>query len=172
MTEQMEKNRNTILVFYAVLSLVVILTSLTDFKMQNIGYSLVTIELIVAYIARARWPKNESFEQNHSTFIIKTIWIYTVLFTIGAVAASYQIWDQGNRDAIQATIDDLMAGGQPSEDSFNASMNQYLVDNRALVMKFTRLWLCPAQLYLVWRILQGGERAFKGYRIANPKRWF
>lgn len=168
----MEKNRNTILGFYAVLSLVVILSSVPDFKIQNVGYTLIMIELVIAYIARARWPRGESFEENHSTYIIRTIWMYSFLFTIGAVAASYLVWVNGDKSAIEQITDMMVNGSPPSEDETNAAMMKYYEDNKILMMNTTRLWLCPSQLYLVWRILQGGGRAFKSYRLANPKRWF
>ena len=167
----MEKNRNTILAFYTILSLVVILCSLPNFDLQNIGYALIFIELIVAYIARARWPKNESYEENHTTFIIRTIWIYTTLAAFGMLGASIIIVQNGNMDAINSMADSLLSGVEPSEAQMNASMHQYITDNESLLRQQFLMWLSPAQIYLVWRILRGGERAFKGYRILKPKNW-
>lgn len=168
----MEKNRNTILAFYAVLSAVVIFCSLPDFQLQNLGYTLVTIELLVAYIARARWPKNESFEENHTTFIIRTIWIYSLLVFFGIIGAGMMIGQNGNPAALNPMLDAMMAGVQPSEAEIEGWMRQYFVDNQNLILNQSRIWLCPAQIYLVWRILRGGGRAFNGYRLSRPKSWF
>lgn len=167
----MEKNRNTILAFYAVLSLVVLLCSTTSFNMQNMGYTLVMIELVIAYIARAKFPRNESYEENHTTFIIRTIWVYTTLAAIGMIGAAIIVTQRGSMDAMHAMTEALMSGAQPSEEQMNSYAQQYISDNEDLLRNQFRMWLFPAQLYLVWRILKGGERAFKSYRIANPKRW-
>ncbi len=167
----MEKNRNIILGFYAVMSLVVILCCLPNFDLQNLGYALIMIVLIVAYIARARWPRNESYEENHTTFIIRSVWLYTALAAIGMVGAAIMIVMNGNMDAINVMADGMMSGATPSDAEMEASMNQYIIDNDALLKQQFIMWLSPAQIYLVWRILRGGERAFKGYRIAKPKSW-
>ena len=167
----MEKNRTAILGFYAVLSLVVIFTGLPNFSLQNIGYTLVTIALIVAYIARARWPRGDSFEENHSTYIIRTIWMYSFLFTIGAMVASWIVWQNGNRTALDELAESLVSGAQPTEETMDTAMKKYLSDNMDMMLRVSRVWVCPSQLYLVWRILQGGGRAFKNYRVANPKSW-
>lgn len=140
--------------------------------MQNMGYTLVMIELIVAYIARSRFPRNESFEENHTTFVIRTIWVYTTIAAIGMIGAAIIVTQQGSMESINTMADSLMSGVQPTEDQMNQYAQQYITDNEPLLREQFRLWLFPAQLYLVWRILQGGERAFKSYRIANPKKWF
>lgn len=167
----LEKNRNTILAFYAALSAVVIFCSLPNFQLQNIGYTLVTAELVIAYIARAYWPKGESFEENHTTFIIRTIWIYSLLVTFGIIGAGIIIGQSGNPAALNPMLDAMMTGVQPPEADIENWMRQYFMDNQELILNQSRIWLCPAQIYLVWRILRGGGRAFKGYRLARPKSW-
>lgn len=167
----MEKNRNTILCFYAILSLVVILCGVMDFTLQNMGYTLVMIELIVAYIARSRFPRNESYEENHTTYIIRTIWIYSTIAAIGMVGLAFIIIQQGSLDAINALANSMVEGMTPDDAQMEAAFKQYISDNEDLIRQQYILWLFPAQLYLVWRILKGGSRAFKGYRIANPKKF-
>lgn len=167
----MEKNRTAILGFYAVLSLVVIFTSLPNFSLQNIGYTLITIALIVAYVARARWPRNDSFEENHSTYIIRTIWMYSLIFLIGASIASWLIWQNANTTALDNLSNSILSGAFPTLETLDSSAQEYLSDNMDMMLKVTRVWICPSQLYLVWRILQGGGRAFKNYRVAHPKSW-
>ena len=168
----MEKNRHNILAFYAVMSLVVILCCLPDFNLQNFGYLLIIIELVVAYIARHRWPRNESFEENHTTFVIRSIWMYTLLAGFGMLGAAIIIVQNGNMDAINEMANAMVSGATPSDAEMEASMNRYIADNEALLKQQFIIWLSPAQIYMVWRILRGGERAFKGYRIAKPKSWF
>lgn len=168
----MEKNRNTILAFYAILSVIVILGSLPGFRFLNMGMTLSLVLLIVAYIARSRFPRDESFEENHTTFIIRTLWIYTSFAALCMIGASMEIARLGNLQAIQSVVDSAMSGATPNEATMQASVDQYLADNDALMRTQFAIWLCPAQLYLIWRILKGGGRAFKNYRIANPKNWF
>lgn len=168
----MEKNRTSILAFYAALSAVVIFCSLPNFQLQNIGYTLVTVALLLAYIARAYWPKGESFEENHTTFIIRTIWVYSLFVFFGILGAGMMIGQNGNPDALTPMLDAMVSGVQPAEADLEIWMRQYYTDNESLILNQSRIWLCPAQIYLVWRILQGGGRAFKGYRLARPKSWF
>lgn len=168
----MEKNRNSVLAFYAALSAVVIFCSLPNFQLQNIGYTLVTVALLLAYIARAYWPKNESFEENHMTFVIRTIWVYSLFVFFGILGAGMMIGQNGNTDALNPMLDAMASGVQPAEADLESWMRQYYIDNESLILNQSRIWLCPAQIYLVWRILRGGERAFKGYRLARPKSWF
>ncbi len=174
----MEKNRNIILAFYAVLSVIVIMSStpnvslVTYGRLANYGFTISMIVLIVAYIARAKFPRNDSFEENHTTFIIRTLWIYTSIAALGMIGAAIEVAQQGNLDAIQPIADSVASGIQPTEAEMRASVLQYLTDNDSLLRMQFHIWLCPAQLYLIWRILRGGSRAFKSYRIANPKNWF
>jgi uncharacterized membrane protein len=168
----LEKNRNNILGFYAALSLIVILCCLPNFDLQNFGYLLSLIVLIAAYICRRRWPRNESFEENHTTFIIRSLWLYNTFAAFGMIGAAIIIAQNGNMDSVNALAETMMTGEVLSDAQLDASMQQYVSDNEALLKQQFLLWLSPAQIYLVWRILRGGERAFKNYRIANPKNWF
>ena len=167
----MEKNRNIIFAFYIALSLVVILCSLPSFSLQNIGYTLIMVELVIAYIARARFPRNESYEENHTTYVIRTIWIYTTVATLGMIIISVNVTMHGNAESLNAISDAMLSGATPDDVQMAQSFRHYASDNEQLLIEQSRLWLFPAQLYLVWRIMQGGGRAFKSYRIANPKKW-
>ncbi len=168
----MEKNRNIILAFYAFLSLVVILCSTTSFDLQNIGYTLALIVLIAAYIVRTKFPRNESFEDNHMTYIIRSIWIYSSLAAIAMTIMAIVLVQRGDMNSIYQLGDIYMSGSEPSEEQMKLAFDSYIMDNRSLILEQYLIWIFPVQLYLVWRIFHGGERAFKSYRIANPKRWF
>lgn len=167
----MEKNRNIILAFYAAMSLAVILCSTTNFDLQNIGYTLIIILLIIAYIARAKLPRNESFEENHLTYIIRSIWVYSSIAAIGMTIMAIILVQKGNMDSIYQLGDVYMGGGEPNEAQMKAAFEAYITDNKNLILEQYLIWLFPVQLYLVWRIFHGGGRAFKSYRIANPKKW-
>jgi uncharacterized membrane protein len=167
----MEKNRNIVLAFYAVMSVTVVLCSLPVIALLNLSLIVAVLTLIVAYLARARFPKNDSFEENHTTYVIRSLWLYSLLFLIGAIAASYFVFAQGNRESLAPMLEVIAAGQKPTESEMQSWTHQYAEDNAELLMRMFRLWLCPAQIYLVWRILQGGSRAFKGYRIARPGSW-
>ncbi|PZP56982.1 MAG: hypothetical protein DI586_01825 [Micavibrio aeruginosavorus] len=153
------------------MSLVVIFCSTTSFDLQNIGYTLILVQLIFAYIARARFPRNESFEENHMTYIIRSIWIYSSIAAIAMTIMAIILVQRGNMDSIYQLGDVYLNGGEPSEDQMRAAFDNYIADNKNLILEQYLIWLFPVQLYLVWRIFHGGGRAFKSYRVANPKRW-
>ncbi len=167
----MEKNRLAILIFYAILSAVVVLCCMPDTNYMNYGMTLSFVLLIITYIARARWPRNESFEENHTTFLIRTIWIWSLLFVFGAVGGAIIVNNEGNTDAFTPMFQSIAEGIMPSPDEMRPWVEQYKTDNHDLLIRTFLIWLSPAQIYLVWRILKGGERAFKNYRVANPKSW-
>lgn len=168
----MEKNRTPILIFYAACALTAILCSLPDFGAQNIGYTIIFFLLIVVYIARARWPKENSFEENHSTYIIRTIWIYSALASFGIVGAGMIIGQNANPDALAPMLDAMGTGIEPSDAEAKSWMLQYYADNADLIERTARIWLFPAQIYLVYRTARGAVRAYKNYRISKPKSWF
>lgn len=168
----MEKNRNIILFFYTTLALIAIFVSAPDFTLQNIGFTLSMIALVAAYIARSRFPKNESFEENHTTYLIRTLWIYTSLAAIGITGLGIIVVMNGNMESFNSMADNIVNSGiQPTEEQMEAVIQQYISDNLSLIRQQYLIWLLPAQLYLVWRTLQGGYRAHKNYRISNPKKW-
>ena len=168
----MEKNRNIILGFYTALAVIAIFCSIPDFTLQNIGFTLVMIALVAAYIAKSRFQESDSFEENHTAYIIRTLWIYSSIAAIGIVGLGIILVMNGNMESFNAMANNMVNNGvEPSEEQMEAMVQQYISDNMGLIRQQYLIWLLPGQLYLVWRTLQGAYRAHKNYRIANPKRW-
>jgi uncharacterized membrane protein len=152
----MTSPRTKLLALYALMGLAAFLCSLPSFLLQNAGYGLVCAVLILGYVLRSI-SLEESLEKNHAKFIIRGIWVYSLIGTIGAMGAGIIVSQEGDFSA----LDQIMTAPENAE----ALLNSYFETNRDLIEKTTRIWMLPAQIYLIWRTARGLSRSAKSYRI-------
>lgn len=156
---------------YAAYGLCVVMTCLPDMTMQNVAAIMTFILLAALYLLRSKWPE-DSLEAHHTTFIIRTIWIWSAFLILGMIGAGMVISQNGDMSALDQLSSDIANGMPPTEDAMNQSAKAYFETNYDLILKTTLMWLSPAQIYAVWRIARGLSRALKGYRLSNIKSWF
>lgn len=168
----MNKERFNILGTYAFCALSALLVCAPNFTAQNCGLGLSTIILIAAYISRAQ-SDAESLNHHHMTFIIRTIWIYSVLAVIGMTGAGYIIYERGDASSIDAMSQQIMSTGAiPTEADVEAAGDAYLAANHSLIFGTLLMWMFPALVYMMWRVARGGSRAWRNYRVQNLRAWF
>lgn len=163
-------HKNTINALYILLVISTVLgfvPSITAFLFSLILWFLV---LMAAYVYRAK-DKEDGLLRNHMTYLIGTIWIGTGFIVLASIIGGYWIWSQGDSTAFETFATNLEGGMVPSEDAMMNTLTDYYVANNALILKVSLVTIAPAVLYFVYRIGNGFSRAWKGYRIANPKSW-
>jgi uncharacterized membrane protein len=159
----MTSQKAKLLALYALMGLSALLCCFPSFALQNAGYGLIFAVLILAYILRALSPE-ESLERNHAKFIVRSIWIYSLIALIGTIAAGIMVGQKGDFSA----LDQILTNPENAENL----LRSYFETNRDLIESATRIWMFPAQLYLIWRMTHGISRAGKSYRISKPDSWF
>ena len=163
-------HKNTINALYILLVISTVLGFVPNMTAFMFSLALWLLVLIAAYIYRAK-DKEDGLLRNHMTYLIGTIWIGTGFIVLASIAGGYWIWSQGDSTAFDAFATSLESGMVPSEDAMMDTMNDYYMANSALILKVSLFTIAPAVLYFVYRIGNGFSRAWKGYRIANPKSW-
>ncbi|MBE2190624.1 MAG: hypothetical protein KDJ26_01440 [Alphaproteobacteria bacterium] len=156
---------------YVLLSLGVVLGCLPDMTMQSYSALVIFVALILAYFFRAR-AKKDDLVWHHSTFVVRTIWIWSLFLLIGMMGAGYIMQTQGDMSAVDRIMEAASSGIIPSEADIEAASQDYFSTNYDLILRTTLMWLAPAQVYAVWRIFKGLSRALKGYRVQNLRGWF
>lgn len=156
---------------YSAFALCVMMVCVPLMSVQNWAAILSLLVLISAYILRKKSPA-DSLEAHHATFVIRSLWIWSLVLILGMAGAGWVVSQNGDMAAITHLVDSVMNGAILSEDEINNAFNDYIATNYDLILKTTVMWLAPAQIYGVWRIARGMSRAWKGYRVHNPSSWF
>jgi uncharacterized membrane protein len=136
--------------------------------------------LFMAYGMR-RGVEVESLQENHATYIIRTLWIAAFFSLITMAAASVymlsgidyapfvpctdQIASMGLDQLEAAGVKDLYPIIEPCVESF-------VEQNHTLLVNCTVIAGVPILVYMAYRFTRGLMRAAKGYRLAKPKSWF
>ncbi|MFN3700033.1 MAG: hypothetical protein ACK4VI_00760 [Alphaproteobacteria bacterium] len=136
--------------------------------------------LIAAYVIRSKNDPN-GLACNHTTYIIRTIWIgsFFSVVTVGLASlymvqfldyvafapCAEEIQMRGLNWAAEASFEDAMILVEPC-------FNSFINDNFNLLLVSGGIAIIPILLYFTVRLVRGISRAAKGYRIADPKIWF
>lgn len=163
-----EKQKN--LVLYIGLLLGVVVGCLPNGPAQGISAILVTGALVFGYVLRAQ-EKNDTIVAHHATFVIRTIWIWSVFLLVGMFGAGIMVQMSGDMRAIDELLGRIYSGAFPTIDDIRATTESYMADNYDLMLRMTIVWLAPAQVYAVWRVVKGLSRALGGYRVKNVMGW-
>ena len=118
--------------------------------------------LITAYIYRAK-SEEETLQNSHSHYIIKTIWIFSLFLFIGIILAGLF----SDNTALQNTIDNAKSGIMMSEAELENILANYF-QNNFLVFALT---IGPSFLYFIYRLYKGVTYAKNDTPITNLKSW-
>jgi uncharacterized membrane protein len=117
-----------------------------------------------------------SLAANHMTYIIRTIWIATLLAAVTTALATVYILSAYDTSPLQSCVDKLInsgnVGGSSASTLLMPCMDSFVTVNKNIFLLATLGAAIPFALYLVWRLSRGVSRAQKGYRLANVKSWF
>jgi uncharacterized membrane protein len=122
-----------------------------------------------------RHANPESLVANHMTYLIRTVWIFTLLALVTVIAATIyvlSVYDPGPLQSCIATITAATQAGQnPDPQMLEPCIGNFALANKTTFAIGGLVAGLPAVLYLVYRLARGISRAQKGYRIDNVKNW-
>lgn len=163
MTQSTAKQQNIISSLYAVLLVVTIGSFVPYMGIAGICSIMFVVVFIALYVYRARAVEDDLLH-NHTTYLIRSIWISSLLMIIGFPI----FYVMGDHFVIEQMYQNVAAGHSiPTQNDLHLLSAQYMKDNvSAAIISFA-----PCVLYFLYRLLRGTERAIKGYRILNPRGW-
>lgn len=175
-----DPHRKAVLNLYAAFAVSLILSLMPHGIIALLALLFMIGVLITAYIVRAR-AETDTLAENHATYIIRTIWIGSLLAaittTIGGIImltdidygpfapCADQLAAQGMDFAANATYAQVWELASPCFDPFiNANLNILIIAGSITIL--------PILTYFAVRFVRGLSRAIKGYRLAQPRAWF
>lgn len=153
---------------YVAFGMCVVMSSVPVSPFQSFSFIFSSLFMMAMYRFRKKWP-TDSLEYHHVVFIIRTFWIWSLLFLTGLVGAGILIYQWGDMNSLKdwavGVGNQVMAGDSRLEASLQLAINDYFNKNFGLIIGMLVVWLLPAQLYVGLAIWKGMSRAQRGYRI-------
>ncbi|MCB9988384.1 MAG: hypothetical protein H6868_03505 [Rhodospirillales bacterium] len=139
---------------------------------------MITALMILAYVFRAE-ADEDSLLHNHTSFVIRTLWIAALfsVFTI-AIASAYMI-PQIDYSQMDSCVQQVTAQLDPENVDYGAMnakmqpcMDSFIASNRMTFLFSMAIAAGPLLLYMLFRLIKGVARARHGHKIGNLKNWF
>lgn len=171
-------DNKTIMRLYSAFAASLLLLLVPHMAFCVIALLLFTGTLIAAYGVRGKEEDKESLTANHATFLIRTIWIGSVMALLTTMAGSAYLLayaDDGPltmcaNNAAQAIVN---SGMQPDYGQLNMMMqpciDEYIHGNMNEIVTALLIAGGLPLLYFVFRLAKGLSRARKGHRIGDVK---
>ena len=158
----MEKEQKNIIQIYAVYLISIICNFIPSGAVSGLGSILFIIIFIATYIYKAR-AEEDSLTKNHMRYILKSIWISSLLLIVGIIAA----YLFGDHSLIHQTMEGVKQGMFLTEEQINSLMMDYMMNN---LLVFCTAFL-PSLIYLFYRLAKGLVKAKENLHIENLKNW-
>ena len=167
----MNKERKTVVNIYAGMIASLILQFAPNSTLQILAILAFLIAFIWCYLARSRADKN-SLVANHATYLIRSIWIFSLLTTIGVILCVIWLGFTVDPELIKSLsrgyIETVSQTGTPNiSEDYIALVEQ----NLSGVLLAVLITLGPSLVYLGYRLIKGARRGISGYRIDKPNAW-
>ena len=180
MTNEQPEGQKAILNLYAALGVSLILSVLPYPAAAVLSMVFFIGVLVAAYIIRKK-VEEHSLVENHSTFIIRTLWIGAFFSLVTTAIATAYMLNGVDYSQFQPCANNL--AGKGLEWLENAGMMQvyavtepcmdsFLYGNKTLLMNAMIIAGGPIIIYMTYRMAKGVSRAMKGYRLSDAKTWF
>lgn len=174
-----DPDKKAVLNLYSAFGVALVLSLVPSALVSLVALFFLLGVLISAYRMRKKFEM-ESLGENHTTYIIRTIWIGTLFSVISVSAAGIYMLSGIDYTAFQPCAEGLAAQGA---DAANASFDviwgaaepcfdNFINENFKLLSISALVAAGPIILYFAYRYAKGLTRALKGYRIMNAKAWF
>ena len=158
----MENTKKNVLIIYAIYIISIILNVIPSTFIQTLGlFSFFTV-FIITYIYKSKMKEN-IFVYSHMKFILKSIWVSSLILLIGMVAAYF--W--ADHSIIYQTVNTVQNGIFLTESQINGLIMDYM---RANIFVFI-ITLTPCLIYLIYRLTKGTSLAKTNQHIDNLKTW-
>lgn len=156
------KDDKNIVTLYALLIASTLMNFIPSISIQTFGGLLFFITFIATYLVR-NTKEEESSHFVHCSYIITTVWIFSLLFTVGIII-SIGIADHSS---IMTLADNISVGIVPTELEMMQSIKKFGVDNLILFL----IIFLPMVTYLFYRLTKGLNIILKYKPITLLKGW-
>lgn len=166
---------------YALFGVALFLGFLPSITAASLSLLFFLILLVYAYAVRSG-AEAESLLENHSTFVIRTIWIASLFTVVTMIIGSvylianidYASFDACAQSAASTlNVESIESSSLIEVYGFMAPcMDGFIADNFLTLIIALIIAAGLPVLYTIYRFFKGMMRAVKGYRLADPKGWF
>ena len=140
-----------------------ILNVVPNTAMASFGALLFIVLFIATYVQRAR-SKEKPVEYSHYQYIIKTIWIFSLFFLVGAITAYFL----ADHSIINNMTDLIMKGTMMTPEQMTSLTMDYARANKFV---FGIIFI-PITIHVFYRLGKCFFLARKNESIPNLKSWF
>ncbi len=166
-----EKEQKQVTRIYAALVAMLIFSCVPNMVLGVLAILLMFYAIIGAYVLRAGTAE-DSVVRNHMTYLIRTFWISSLIFVLGAAAAVPWLWRHLDFRALDALANDL---GTDPEKMQALDPHVFMTATGLTVpdlLTGSAIMFGPCMIYFIYRVARGLSRALKGYRMNDVKAWF
>lgn len=143
---------------YITLALCIITSTIPQTTAQFLSMIISIVALPAFYVLRNKWHK-QTFEYKEGNALIRTFWIWSVLYLVGLMVAGGLISSFSDMTAMNAWTESIVQGTAiPDEQAMEQVTHQFIEKNFWLITSMTILGILPAQIYAALRIKRGWER--------------
>lgn len=180
MINEPQQQQKKIMTVYALFGAGLILSLVPMLSAMVISSSTLLGVLVMAYVLRTGVDE-DSLLHNHLTFIIRTIWIGSLLALLTLTAASLYMLETLNNEPLLPCINELYGAATNTNVWDPLAMrnlvsgqcwDNYWRENLSVFIIGGSIAIGPVLIYFGFRYARGLGRAKNGYRLANPEAWF
>lgn len=165
------KDKKVVMSVYGLMIISLVLQFIPALTVQIFALCLMGIAVLAAYVFRFG-IKKDSFRAGHMTYLIGTVWIGSVLLSIGITIASFWFKQTGDHTMTHEMMNMVMQGVEITDSAMTETFFRYMKANAKSLILIGLLTCGPAIGYIVYRLARGFSRALKSMAIDNPKSWF
>ena len=179
MGETHHPEQKTLYNLYALFAVSLVLCVVPQASAAMLCLVFFTWLLIAAYIIRRKAEEN-SLTHNHTTYIIRSLWIGALISMLTTIAASLYMLKNISYEPFQPCANVIAGKGVEALQAMSMMevyamaepcVEGFISFNRHALVMAVLIAAAPALLYMSYRFIRGVSRAVKGYRLANPKSW-
>ncbi len=160
-----------ILTVYALLCGAVTLLFVPLLPAMMMGAFMLPFTLFVGWCLRfGKGP--ESLTYQHTVYISRTIWMWSLISTIVTAIAGFLVFTQADNSLYDNIINDMSQGIAYSPAMMNEALMGYLHTNFLLIVAAGIICFVPIVGYILYRLYHGLKPALKGERPRKPLSWF
>lgn len=146
---------------YIAFAICAIVCSIPQMTIQTFALFFSLAIIIAFYVLRGKWEK-ESFEYKEASTLIKSFWIWSLLYIVGILVAGGIISMFGDMTLIHQWTQSVVEGGAvPDEEEMKRMTAEYMSTNFTLIIGATIGCVLPSLIYAFWRTKDGISRLNK-----------
>jgi len=150
----MTQTQKTIASLYAMVGAGSIMMVVPYSMIPYAGIACALVGFIATYIYKFKNKGNELY-QFHCRYLIRTVWISSLILMLGIIVFGSIIFLNGDMSAINDMMLSAERGVVPSEYDIYAMQMQFVIVNKSIIILAAVIALLPYPLYLIYRTIKG-----------------